>query len=103
MPKYCWRVSPVVTAATRELNAGHDTPKLKPRKAKPMKNMSGVVAKAMIAHAIIWLVVEKSSIRRAPTRSTRAPPGPVTASATMAMKAISSPARSSEIPRTSWM
>ena len=101
-PKYCWRVSPVVTAAMSALNAGHETPKLTPRKKNATRTAAGVVAKARIVHPTSWQVVENSSIRRAPTRSVSAPPGPVTASATTAMNAISVPARSSEMPRTSW-
>ena len=103
MPKYCWRVSPVVTAATRALKAGQETPKLKPRNANPTANSSGEVAKAISVQPTTWALVENSSIRRAPRRSVSAPPGPVTASATTAMKAISRPARSREMPRTSCM
>ena len=101
-PKYCCRVAPVVTAAMRALNAGHETPKLKPSSRNESATTNGVVANARITQPTSWALVPISSIRRAPIRSVSAPPGPVTSRATTAMNAISVPARSSEMPRTSW-
>ena len=101
IPKYCWRAAPVVIAAMRALKAGHDTPKLIPMKTNATATMSGVVAKARITQPTSWALVAHSSIRRAPTRSVNAPPGPVTTIATTAMKAINRPARSKAMPRTS--
>ena len=100
MPKYCWRAGPETTAATRALKAGHDTPKLSPMNRKATATAAGVVAKARTTQPTSCEAVATSSIRRAPRRSVRDPPGPVTARAKTAIRDISSPDTPSEMSRT---
>ena len=55
----------------------------------------------MTTQPLIWATVPQMTTTRAPKRSTSAPTGPVTASATTAIRPMSSPATSSGMPRTS--
>ena len=100
-PKYCWRTSPSTTVAMRELNAGHEAPKLMPSRTSATAAAAGVVANASSTVPSTIADWPPSMTTRAPYLSVSAPLGPVTTNADRAMTAISAPDSPSPKPRTS--
>ena len=99
-PKYCWRSGPSTIAATMALNAGQVTPET-PISVVATIAFGTVSAKARMPTPTMCTRQATRVTRRAPNRSTAAPPGPVTMTPTAKIHAISRPATSRPMPRTS--
>ena len=100
-PKYCWRSGPFTIAATIELNAGQETPET-PINVVATIAAGTVSAKARTRTPTMWTRQPTRITRRAPYLSTATPPGPVSSTPTVKIHAISRPATSRPMPRTSW-
>ena len=100
-PKYCWRNGPCTIAATIALNAGQVTPET-PISVVATIAIGTVSAKASTTTPTMCTTQATRVTSRAPNRSTAAPPGPVTSTPTVKIQAISKPATSRPMPRTSW-
>ena len=101
MPKNWVRSGPETMLEVRALKPGHPMPKLMPIRVNAATKAGTEVAKARITAPTSWARLPQINMTREPRRSIRAPTGPVTTSATPAMRLISSPATSSSMPRTS--